>query len=200
MPSARYNLKSEPDPRLIMLVFRVNKHKFQYSTGEKVPEKFWDKGNCRVRATKQFPAHRAVNDLLSAMAHTCDNAYRDYLAKNTQPTWEGLRDHLKEELDKAMMKAKEPETVGLFDFIERYITGKEESKTISQGTTKVLRTWQNILTEYDKRLTYESINPAFKEKFVNWLYTEKNHSIFRPMRREVIRIVIDSTRSIHALP
>ena len=108
MPNVRFNLKPGGDPKLIMLVFRVYGNKFQYSTSQKIGEKYWDKSKCRARQLATYPLYKELNALLNLLDNTTQNAYRKFINDHSgdliKPTFVELKSDLKKALDKALMK------------------------------------------------------------------------------------------------
>jgi len=196
MPNVRFNLKSEPDPRLIYLAFRVEGKKFQYSTSQKIPARFWDKDKCRARVTRQFPAARALNDLLDTLERTCQDAYRDFIrdryGSDDRPTWKELRGYLRRALDEAMMRdiASEPEK-DFFAFVEALIEERDKLPEWKPGTVSVYRTTLKHLREFErqwrKRITFETIDLEFAADFREYLYgkgisTNHVHNLIQRLR------------------
>lgn len=181
MANVKFNLKSEPGERLIYLVLRHKGKKFQYSTGEKIPAKFWDREKCRARVTRSYPGARALNDMLDALERTCQDAYRDFIRDGyDQPgkaSWSELRKALRTALDGVMVRGVEdiPER-DFFAFVEQVIRERDASPEFSAGTVRGYRTTLNRLREFEqqwrKRITWQSIDLDFAGDLREWMYAK----------------------------
>lgn len=179
MPSAKFVLK-EPNSKgdtLIYLFYNFNYQRFKYSTGEKVPPKFWNSGDQRVRETKQFPLYPQINTRLDDIEQTIDKAYRDMVNRKIKPTPERLKRELDASVNQHIVTKTDDQT-DLFSFISLFI---EESKHLKRpNTLKNYNSTFNHLKEYcaEKKidLTFADITLDFYNSFSAYLIKDKELS------------------------
>ena len=88
MSKVRFYLKA-PDATgesLVSLYFSYNKKRLVYSTGDKIPPKFWSEENQRAVKSKQFPQHSDLNARLENLSHETLNIYRRYVNDRKVPS------------------------------------------------------------------------------------------------------------------
>jgi len=179
MPKVRFNLKSEQDPKLIMLILRLEGYKFQYSTGFKIDSKFWDTKKGRVKQSNLFPQYKKYNQFLTFLEQKTQESFLDFQMKYTgqdqRPTFEQLKAHLRNDLDKATLKdIRENEQYNLFGFIHKFISEREGSPEFAKGTVTIYRTTLKHLKEFDKgwsrKADFGNIDLDFAYDFKEYLY------------------------------
>ena len=190
IPNTRFNLKSTSNPkdeRLIYVTFRYDgsKSPFKYSTGEKVPSKYWDKKSQKVKNVNASAKYIDINKRLSSLSDQIKNIYKDSNGNIS-------RDDFREALNilRGKVRLAEPKQKDTFiSFTERYIKQRQESPTGQRGTWKTWQNTLNIIKDYAKTighynlkndsysLNFNHIDWDFRVDFVNYLYNTKNHSI-----------------------
>ena len=191
IPNVCFNLKSTSDPkadRLIYATFRYDgsKSPFKYSTGEKVPAKYWDKKSQKVKNVNASAGFLGINERLSIIENQIKDIYKENDYGNI------TRDQFRKTLDilRGKVKPEEPKPQYSFiSFVERYIKQRKESPTGQRGTWKTWQNTLNIIKDYSKTigqydtktdaysLDFHHIDWDFRIEFVNYLHNTKNHSI-----------------------
>ena len=196
MASAKFFLKNpkSKDPTLIYLIFQFNyyeiingKKRFKflkYSTGEKIPPKYWNPKSCRARNTEDYPQHKELNIRLQAITALIEDEHRKVVNDGLKPTPVLLRERLKERLGKSEPVA---EKVTLFGFIDQIMqdckSGKRltvDGKKFSNHTIKCYKTTQTHLAkfqkEYDRTIAFDTIGMDFYNDFLNY-FNKNNYAI-----------------------
>jgi hypothetical protein len=80
MPQATFVLKNPStekenakNPTLIYLFYTFNKSRLKYSTGQKVPPKYWNPEKQRVKVVKEFRQAESINLLLDKLEGDVSN-------------------------------------------------------------------------------------------------------------------------------
>ena len=196
MASAKFFLKNpkSKDPTLIYLIFQFNyyeiingKKRFKflkYSTGEKIPPKYWNPKSCRARNTEDYPQHKELNTRLNSITALIEDEYRKVINDGLKPTPVLLRERLKVRLGKSEPVA---EKVTLFGFIDQIMqdskSGKRltvDGKKFSNYTIKCYKTTQTHLAkfqeEYDRTIDFDTIDMDFYNDFLNY-FNENDYAI-----------------------
>ena len=184
MPNVTYALKPQgPKPWLIILFFYWRYDKFQYSTGEKIDPKFWDKSKFRAKTGKAYPAGQGLNYLLDGMDIVVQNAFRKWMidTADEEVTMNDLRKVLKAALDKFMKKDIARAENNFFDFVESYIDQLEGSKQLTASTLKAYRKAKNLLQEYEKTFrkpfSFDTFTLEWSLGFQEWCFSApRNYS------------------------
>jgi len=146
----------------------------KYSTGEKIPKKYWNPSTCRARNTDDYPQHKELNARLGSLASIIEDEYRRVLNDRLKATPDLLRERLKVRLGLSVPKV---EKVSLFDFIDQMIeeckSGKrltENGKKFSNSTIKVYKTTKTRLEDFQKEyrgvINFDSIDMDFYNDFL----------------------------------
>lgn len=187
IPQVRFNLKSHKSqpldkPILIIAVFRYEGNRLLYTTGEKVPLKYWNKKTNRAKESVHYPESVEINESLEKIKREIRTLYRkQYIGKNITPQ------KFKLELDYKLGRKQKPgsnqdNNVSLYEFVERLI---EDRKIGVEGRWG--QTWQKFNSTlnhlktfgqevYSRELNYDDITLEFKDKFVQWCRETQNHS------------------------
>lgn len=200
--SVKFNLKTEKPPCLIVLVFRKGNNKFQYSTGEKIHPKAWDKSRCRARVNKQTPGAASLNDMLDAMERTCQDAYRGFIRNRygdkKPPQWKALKIHLKAALDSLLLFADVRKEITLFEFIRQFIEERSISPEFSPGTVKVYKTCFNHLKKFSRqngKVSFLDIDVNFSLAFRQYLYSIGNSTNYANKMLQQVKVFMNAARA-----
>lgn len=168
-----FNLKTPKDPesRIVMVVYLGEKLPLRYSTGLKIPTKFWNNSIQKVRVTKEIPSARRINDTLDDLRRLCEDFHRS----NPLPSSSKLKEYLDIQTGKIII---EKET--FFSLFEKYIELNSNKKHINAyiNTYKALQTFEDapiedIGFEYMDRFK----NNYLQSKITRYKYQGKNPSI-----------------------
>jgi len=206
-PQARVNYKKKNDKEGYLLLkiqyqqSQINFNLSYYLTSNKllatVERKYWDAKLGQTTHYKKFDdifyiengKRRKEKDLDRGRNNIEVNKYLDKIKTFIHTQFKNKADvspeEIKLQLDYFTGKKDKPrgpkrrKTLKLFPFIKKFI--EDEQKSGKRGTWKKFITVQNHLKEYEKekeiQLTYKSIDWAFRNKFLLWLYeAPRNHS------------------------
>jgi integrase len=172
MSKVRFYLKA-PDntgESLISLYFSFNKKRLVYSTGLKVPPKFWSDETQRAAKTKQFPQYLELNAYLDNITHETLNIYRRFLNEGKVPSVA----QLKSELDAFTLRGNTAGNTSLFGFIEQFIRERESLPKFSKGIIFIYKRAYNHLKKFSKQnqreLDFQDIDLDFFYDFQKYLY------------------------------
>ncbi|NNE15367.1 MAG: site-specific integrase [Saprospiraceae bacterium] len=170
MSQVRYNLKNRKEQStLISLVYRFNGQRLVYSTGQKIPPKFWNDRKQRAKETQRFPEYSELNNFLNTMAAKVNTFHRQFIIDNKTPTVAKF----KKLLNEFLMKSDNKNT--LFAFIENFIKERTESNNYSKGTVKNYTTVFNHLKTFSKKgrrqPDFNDIDIDFFSSFNTYLYS-----------------------------
>ena len=177
MAEVRFNLKNRSESStLISLVYRFNGKRLVYSTGQKIPPKFWNDKKQRAKESRNYPEYAELNNLLNTLASKVKTFHRQFILDKTIPTVSKFK-HL---LNEFMMRTEGKDT--LFTFIESFIQEREKSNNYSPGTTKIYRTVFNHLKSFSlfqkHQVDFNDIDVDFFKSFNKYLYSPPlNNSI-----------------------
>ncbi len=181
MPNVRFNLKNKQEEEtLVVLIFRYEGKKLVYSTGEKINPKFWNDKNQKARETRNFPSHSEFNSYLKKLENTVEEIDRKARIEGRKLS---IKD-FKKEIDIKLGKVEEKEIPSLFQFIEEFISTRENANA-PKGSLQVYRKTFKHLKDYAKvngQINYEDINLTFLDSFKKFLYADprslsKNYSL-----------------------
>ena len=169
MSEVRFNLKNKSQSNtLISLIYRFNGKRLVYSTGQKIPPKFWNDKKQRAKETRSYPEYAELNNLLNEMAARVKTLHRQFILDNTTPTVPKF----KKALNEFMLRSDGTDT--LFSFIESFIENRESSNDYSKGTIKVYRTVYNHLKAFatvrKREIDFSDIDSDFFKSFNKYLY------------------------------
>lgn len=175
MPQAKFLLK-EPQsksPTLVYLYYNFDYNRLKYSTGEKILPKFWNKKKQRADSDRNFPEHPEFNQRLNIIEAAVNNAYRKLLNDGEVGITPDL---LKAELNKGLKKRTKEQKAGLIEWIEKEVEILKTDK--KHGSIQVYNSLLKHLSDFSKnkkyKLTFDTINLDFYERFRDYLLNEKN--------------------------
>lgn len=176
MADVRFTLESNGNPnskkKFIRLTFVYGNpvRRFRYGVGSIEPEN-WDPKKQRAKVTRAHPAYSVLNIEMDNLKKLVLQVHSNYeLNKEDLST-----DQLKREIEILSGRAKREVKTGLFDFIDSYI---ESAKGTKQPLSiKVYRQTLKHLQEYEKhykvKLTFDSMDRSFSEKFYSFMVNKK---------------------------
>lgn len=87
-----FNLKTpkEKESRIVLVVYLGEKLPLRYSTGLKIPTKFWNSSLQKLRVVKEYPQAKKVNDVLDSLLVLC----KEYSRENPVPDSKSLKSYL----------------------------------------------------------------------------------------------------------
>jgi hypothetical protein len=192
IPNVRFNLKSTKgnDSTLIYMVLQINGDRLKYSTGEKIIPFYW---NDLKHAAKNIRGQN-FTELNKRLVEMKSFAIEKIVQSDFKINVGGLRDLLNIKLGRIKIdeqpKVERPPT--FIEFVDEYLKERKNSVAGKRGTWKVWQTSINHIkafckhegTYYEKidekevySLNYDNLDKGFRNRFVNYLYKEKNHSI-----------------------
>jgi len=173
VPPVRFNLKDGKDGKtetLIYLVFRYDKKRLKYSTGEKVLPSYWNHDRQRATYTKKHPEYVGLNARLNDLENLTVDIFKEHdFGKLELATF-------KQELNiRTGKETREEDKIPTFEeFVETFLEERSGKVNSKRGTWKIFKTVFNHLKEYGKErgrpLDYKDFTFEFRHKFENWLY------------------------------
>jgi site-specific recombinase XerD len=171
MPQATFVLKNpslekenKNNPTLIYLFFTFNKNRLKYSTGQKVPPKYWNFEKQRVKVVSAFRQAESINMLLESLENDVSNCHRTLLLEGITPTPEHLRVRLNEAL-----KKEDSTTKDLADFAERVVDASNRKEGTKRAIKQVIRVLREFKEAKGKSLHFDSIDLDFYDAYVDYL-------------------------------
>lgn len=153
-----FNLRNPNDDlsRVIMVVYLGEKLPLRYSTGLKIPTKFWNASVQRLRVVREHPHAKSQNDLLDQLKRHCE----DYARKHAILTSKELKSFLDEKLNRQKEKKNT-----LITLLSQYIENNPLKSNISsyRNTLKALKEFED--TDFDK-VTYDYLE-RFKVHYLS---------------------------------
>ena len=170
MPQATFVLKN-PDlengnarnPTLIYLFFTFNKSRLKYSTGQKVPPKYWNFEKQRVKVVSAFRQAESINMLLDSLEGDVSNCYRTLLLEGITPTPEHLRARLNESL-----KKEDSSTKDLADFAERVLEASNRKEGTKRAIKQTIRNLKEFKAKTGKSLHFDAIDLDFYDAYLEY--------------------------------
>ncbi len=185
MPNVKFNLKSGNNPKLIFLIMRLHGHKYRFSTTLKIDDRFWNSKTCRVKKQASVD-HNGYNNVLNLLEAEALKAHRAYLVARgsgeVEPTFQGFKSFMNSRLLPFVGKSFEVNhSIEFFGYVESFIEKRALLPTFAPGTIVVYNTVLRHLKEFDKQwqrsISFESLDLDFASDFQNYLFNEKE---FKP--------------------
>lgn len=160
---------------LIYLQFQWRKQRLQYTTGQSINPKLWDKEKQKIKlnsVTTQDGKHY-INDLLRSMTDTVTSAYHKESAKGV-PTIAQIRKHLDEFFNINPEPKEEPSSEmvtkpTLYDLIDRFL----KNEILHRGVPKTRATVQTYVTALGHLKGFEKEDGCkidFETITLDWFY------------------------------
>jgi integrase len=170
MPQATFVLKNPSTekenaktPTLIYLFFTFNKSRLKYSTGEKVPPKYWNFEKQRVKLIREFTQAESINHLLDKLDGDVSNCYRDLLIEGATPTPELLRVRLNE-----VLKKEDSSTKDLADFAEKVLEASNRKEGTKRAIRQTIRNLKEFKTSTGKSLHFDAVDLDFYDSYLEY--------------------------------
>lgn len=166
-----FNLKNRTDnPALIILVFRFKGRKVVLSTGLTVPQKFWNDEQQRIRASRDFPRHKQLNQRLNLFETETVKLWDEYQAQGILPTAKEFKTELTNRLNNVHQEAP-----SLLPFIHQVIDERQRMNRPA-GSIQVYKNCLKNLEDYQaerkKALNFDLLNDAFVNDFTVFLFAQ----------------------------
>ena len=197
MAKVRFNLfdKNTDEETYVFLIFRYNGLRLKYSTGLKIPPKYWDFAQQSAKSTVKFPYHAEFNSDLNSIANEVIRIFKTHQFEQKALSLDEFRSLLDQFSERKTVLPEQKKT--LFEFVEQFI---QERSNQPHNTTKIFKTLQNHLIEYAKtkrkgKLDYEDITLEFFHAFREYLYAEpRSHSTnYASKLIDVLRQMLDES-------
>lgn len=165
MPSASFVLKepTSKEETLIYLLYRFNKCKLKYSTGQKIKPKFWNPEKQRAKELRTSNDHDSINLLLDDLESTVGKSYRTLLLQGTTPTPELLKKDLNEFLKKEDSSSKD-----LAQFAEKVLETSNRKPGTKRAIMQTIRNLNEFKTQTGKSLHFDYINLDFYDLYLDY--------------------------------
>ncbi len=172
MKKPNFLIRKEKEISLIQMIFNYGPRRVILSTGISIPVKYWNgaRGVKRVRASRDFPRHKAINQRLNFIEEETVKLWDAYAARGEIPTTRAFKEELIRRINKV---AEEPQR--LTDFILEII---EERIRLNRppASIRIYRSCLSHLEVYQKnrrrRLDFDNIGQKFINDFTAYLFAE----------------------------
>lgn len=168
-----FNLKNRTDdPALIILVFNFKGRRVVLSTGLTVPQKFWNdaKDVQRIRASRDFPRHKAFNQRLNLFESETIKLWDEYQARGVLPTAKEFKTELTNRI-----KNVHEEAPSLTPFIQQVIEERQKMNK-PRSSIQVYKNCLKNLKAYQlarkKKLNFDALNDSFMNDFTAFLFAQ----------------------------
>ncbi len=168
----RFNVKNNTDdPVLILMHFRWKQKRITISTGEAVPQKYWNKKAGRVRENRGFPHYAALNALFDQWETTTKALVLEFKLSGGMPAPHEFKEAL---LIRLGLKPEE-EKENLFAAFEKYIETRRATGSPKGSLQVYINTLKQLQAYSDNRkrpLDFPDLNEAFKDDFLSFLQAQ----------------------------
>lgn len=184
----------------IVLLINFKGKKYEKSTGEAVPVKYWNSTKKRVRVVSEYKEGGDVNDVLEKWQDAADNTVKYFKSYISPPDPPVLFDKLEEFLYKD--KCKDARTIPFLtdymdDFTKKHSIGK------SEACYKKYLTTRNKIVDYEKesktRLKFDDINMDFYRDFRYWFFKKGFSTNYFGNTINTLKQMMDEARLVDAL-
>ena len=172
------NPKSDSSSLIMFSCFFKHESKqFKYSTGEKIRPVHWnfEQNRPKLKGTSKDTNARVINiqltrysDKFGSIEGLCTKIGESFTSKL-----------LKDEFDKEFKKAQPGKNL-FFNAFDSFTTEKQKRKDWKSSTVKRYTNIKNHLIEFEKekkfKLTFSKINNSFYTEFIDYCYTNLDHS------------------------
>lgn len=146
-------------------------------TGERINPKYWDKTRQIVK--KSYVGSPELNERLTSIKKEIQKIYRDLLNDNPYATYEDFRNALMKRF-----KKNEPKLMDFFDVFDLYLETRKNNlaENLMKKFITLKKYLENFAQEKKVRLSFDTINLLFYDRFVTYLQNEKklsNNTIFK---------------------
>lgn len=142
------------------------------STGERIPPKFWDAENQRVR--KSYSGHNGINNFIEKKRLEVDSIRLDLKGRKIEPTVHAVK------LEYQKAKSQDDENTEVYrtmlDHWDDFISYQKDVRRISSGTIKQYGSTFKHLSDFEKRigchLTFDMMDNHFLDSFKKYMYNQ----------------------------
>lgn len=170
MNKPKFNLKSKSEKEtLISLVCRYQGERYVYSTGLKVPPKFWNDKTHRVRATQDFLDHVYINKGLDTVMGAATKILQEHIANRSPLTQFSFKSKMNALLNGVQVHSNER---SVLEFIDTFIQERKASPKYAKGSIEVYENVRKHLLRFagGKRLHFDDLTLDFLNGFKNYLF------------------------------
>jgi len=167
MKSINLNLKNRSNSdSLLLLRTTINGQRLVYSTGIKVPTKYWDDNKSRLVINSSFSRARAINAQIEHLKVLFAKILQQYYLSGIVPTI----NMIKKELD-IHFKKKSSVADSFNKYIDIFIEQRFEDPTIKKASVKVYGTFRNHFLRYvsNRVIAFEDLSVDFIVDFIKYL-------------------------------
>ena len=172
MPGGKpsFNLKSKKEPEsLIIMVFKYKGRRVVLSTGIKVPVKFWNSAQSRVRETQDLPLANQYNQRLAFIESKNKDLWFEYQNKGIIPAPTEFKKKLNDRINFIEEIPVKPQ---LLTYINSAIK-KLETEGVPKGSIQVYKSMVKQVIDYQKArrkiLFFEDLTARFLVDFKKYL-------------------------------
>jgi len=160
---------SKVKEKTIWCYVREQANTLTLNTGEAINPNLWDKSAHRagLRKTKNKILKGSL-DSLNNYLHSFELKVHDTVRSIRSKDFNASFSYIAEELRRQFNYKEE----SLFDIYDEFL--KDKKLTVSKDALQKYKRVKGLLQEFDKKLTYDKINPLFFSKFFSFLI-EKGH-------------------------
>ncbi len=170
MKKPRFNLKNKSEKEtLISLIFRPFKERLVYSTGLKIPSRFWNDKALRAKSTQDFMDHSFINFELDKIESLAMGIARRYKLENKVLTAVSF----KSEMDHHYHGKSVASAVKDFcSFIDKFIEERTKSPQYTHGSVQVYNTAKMHFIQFAKGkvIKFEDLTVDLFLSFIQYLY------------------------------
>jgi site-specific recombinase XerD len=145
-----------------------------FSTGERVPPKYWDKVQQQVR--KSYKGYIGINNLIEQKKLEIDAIRLDLKAKRIEPSVQAI----KQEYNKKDITVEAPQSQFIFDHWSRFIDHQKQIKRLADATLRQYSATLKKFNEFEQhikcRLTFTMIDNSFLDEFKRFMYNHEQSS------------------------
>jgi len=137
-----------------------------YSTGIKVPTKYWDENKSRLVINSSFNRARAINAQIEHLKVIFAKTLQQYYTSGKTPTTRMIKD----ELD-IHFKKKSSITNSFNQYIDIFIEDRYVDPKIKHASVKVYGTFRNHFLRYvsNRRIAFDDLSVDFILEFIKYL-------------------------------
>lgn len=195
MPKVRYNLQNpKAKETYICLIFRYDRQRLVYYTGDKIAPACWNTKAQQVKRTAACPGADAINRGLQILADKTLTIYLEHRNEKRELPTERFRALLDQFWKGRTVQEQKP--VELLPFIDALID--ERAGSLSPNTLKTYRTLYNHLKAYHtatrRPVVFARIDLDFHAQFVAYLEKDLRpntvHKVVKTLKA-VMRLAVD---------
>lgn len=173
MKKPRFNLKNKSEPdTLISLIAFFKGQRLVYSSGLKVPPRYWNDKSMRVREVQEFPDHEYMNRRLELLETTATKITQKYDSEGKLLT----QISFKREMDTILMgRDRSVQANDFTTYFADFIDDRSRNPAYAQGSIQVYNSALKHLNKYarNKSIKFDDLTIEFFKGFIHHLYRLK---------------------------